>query len=535
MYLQSSERSSAPSAQSDNPGSGFIDGFCHAFEQPLDGIAQLRGEQRTDLFAVDPKATGWQYWSQEAGELCGNAALYMGTIAVTSHIPGIGRFAPVAAGAALGFVDPINANEGTGTRLANAAIGASTMSIMEFGPGLLGKSATETFGVGLRNAAITNGTAGLLNVQADSFLHNGHAASVEESVLGAATWAGTGMAFRAVGEPFRAKPTDAQTSPTATEATPPLFSTGMQTVHVTSDGVIRPYELYVPSGYNPDKPIPMMVMLHGVSLDPFSKRNLAAESAMNDKAEAEGFAVAYGYARDTKRILGGKVFGWNVEGTGLTRTVPGYDDTNYLEKVMADVRSKLNIDPRRVYGVGFSEGGMILNAYHARTPGVLAGIASISGTMNGREPLFAPSGDKLPPTDVFVLMGGNDHFLPMNGGRGLMTTFVPKVRFSQPTLQSKFWNTVNGSDLGVVTADTPAYRQTDWTGPNGGRVREVVVNDGNHAWHGAPHRGFPIIGRSLPPDIFSTTDFVWDFLKNSRLRGRSLAIPAEQTISAAAG
>jgi polyhydroxybutyrate depolymerase len=535
MYLQSNERSTASSAQSDNSGSGFIDGFCHAFEQPLDGIAQLRGEQRTDRFAVDAKATGLQYWSQEAGQLCGNAALYMGTIAVASHIPGIGRVAPVAAGAALGFVDPINSNEGTGTRLANAAIGASTMSIMEFGPGLLGKSATETFGVGLRNAAITNGAAGLFSVQADSFLHQGHAASLAESALGVATWAGTGMAFRAVGEPFRAKPTDVETLAPVTEIPAPPFSTGSQTVHVTSDGVIRPYDLYVPSGYNADKPMPMMVMLHGVSLDPFSKRSLAAESAMSDKAEAEGFAVAFGYARDTKKILGSKVYGWNVEGTGLTRTVAGYDDTNYLDKIMADVRSKLNIDPRRIYGVGFSEGGMILNAYHVRHPGVLAGIASVSGTMNGREPLFVPSGDRLPPTDVFVLMGGNDHFLPMNGGRGLMTTFVPKVRFSQPTLQSKFWNAVNDADLGVVTADTPIYRQTDWTGPSGGRVREVIVNDGNHAWHGAPHRGFPIIGRSLPPDVYSTTASIWDFLKDSRLRGQALMVPSEQTISAAAG
>jgi len=538
MYLQSVDSSSSAISPEKNANAGFIDGFCNAFEQPLDGIAQLRGEKRTDHFAVNPNATGMQYWSQEAGLLCGNAALYLGVFAAASHVPGVGRMAPVVTGAALGFLNPVNANEGTGTRIANAAIGAGTMSIMEFGPSLLGKTAAETFGAGLRNAAITNGTAGLLSVQADSFLHRGHAAGLGETTLGMATWAGMGMAFRSVGEPFRTKPAvepeaevNRVTVPTRMRAATP----GEQTIHVTSDGAIRPYDLYVPSGYNPKKPIPVMLMLHGVSPNPMAEVNLAAESQMNLKADAEGFAVAYPYARDTKTIVGSKVYAWNTEGTGLTKPVAGYDDNHYLDKVIADVQGRLNIDRSRIYGVGFSEGGMIINNYHARNPGTFAGIASICGTMNGSEPLPLDVNGRVAPTNALIVLADNDHFLPINGGRGLMTALVPRARDSQPLLQADLWNAANGSGMGV-NSSTPAYRQTDWLGADGvTRVRQLVVNGGNHAWHGSPHGGWPVIGRALPADTFDTTNFIWDFLKNMRLRAPSVPVEYNQFALAAVG
>src|SRR5262249_32396954 len=163
--------------------------------------------------------------------------------------------------------------------------------------------------------------------------------------------------------------------------------------------------------------------------------------------------------------------------TGFTKPVAGYNDANYLDKIIEDLRGRLNVDRSRMYGVGFSEGGMMLNNYHARNPGLLAGIATICGSMNGTEPLPIDGLGRSVPPSALVLWSEQDEFLPPTGGRGLVTSLVRRVDESKPMLQAPFWNRINGAGQGI-THDFNDFTQTDWTGADGvSQVRQIMVKN----------------------------------------------------------
>jgi poly(3-hydroxybutyrate) depolymerase len=123
--------------------------------------------------------------------------------------------------------------------------------------------------------------------------------------------------------------------------------------------------------------------------------------------------------------------------------------------------------------------------------------------------------------------------LPYNGGRGLMTMFMPEAAESKPFMQKEFWANVNDSRPAVVQS-TPVYDQTDFVSKDGqNRVREYFVKGGAHAWDGSPSKGWPIVGRPLPGTQFDTSEKIWDFLKDARI-SRSLADTVAEANSRAA-
>ena len=513
----SASKEAAPQGQ--NLLSAFGSSFANSLEQPLNGLAQIRGERPQERFAVNHQATGAEKYVQEAGAIAGNAALFIGTLSMARKLPFLGRLAPLAAGAGLGFLNPTEQGEGLSTRFENAALGAGTMSLLEYGPGLLGKAGIADTAAGrIAKVGISNAGAGLASVQADSLIHTGHVAGLAETAVGTGAWMTTGLLMHGAGRAFgRTGNAEKLETPTVTEPV-----AGASTISLNSEGAMRSYQLYTPKGIGTDgTKVPLMVVLDGVN--PKTAGTMQFESQMNRIADREGFAVAYPLAANGHKIpLAGEVHAWNSKGTGLTDHIPTYDDMNFIDNVLRDVRGRVNVDPNRVMGAGFSEGGMFLHHYQTNRPGTFAGIASIHGTMNGMEPVPIDAQGRVVRSDVVIVHSNKDYMLPYNGGRGLMTMFMPQAAESKPFMQKEFWSNVNDSRPAVVQS-TPAYDQTDFVSKDGQqRVREYFVRGGQHAWDGSPAKGLPIVGRPLPGTRFDTSEKIWEFLKDARI-ARSLS------------
>lgn len=486
---------------SSNPFTDFVSGAGDAVFQPIKGAEQLLG-QNVDAQSSANKSNDLAY---EAGAFVTNAAIYMGSAALLSRVPKVGAFAPAVAGGALGFLQPIDPSKGMATRLENGALGAGTMLALQHDPQLLGK--------GLPNALAFNGVVGAANTQLESVINKGHAAGIGDTVAGATTWAAMGGLFHAIG-------LSRDGATTAEEVKPPLYPTvpapegalgsGDFAVGLQSEGRARAYDIHVPADYDGKSPLPVMVVLDGVNGQTQGVR--AAESQMNNIADANKFAVVYPYAEPGHSIpLVSNVHSWNAEGTGLTNTFSEYDDRNFIDDVLKDVRGRIAVDNNRLYGVGFSEGGLFMNYYQATRPGTFAGIGSVHGTIMGSEP------NPGSPVDAVIIHGTNDKMLPYGGGRGLMTALMPKASDSKPFQQARFWAGVNQS-LPPDAVDTTHFTQTDYVSQSGeNRVREYVVKGGQHAWDGSPMPGWPIVGRPAKPEVFHTSERLWDFLRNSRL------------------
>lgn len=181
-------------------------GFVEAVSMPIKGAAQLAGF-KVDVAAnknSDAEQTAAEKSGYAIGAGIGNAALYIGATALAHKVPIIGKQAVIAAGAGLGFLNPTAQGEGIETRAANALIAASTNAIMNFGPGAVGKAGRvgESFLTSLERTTISSAAAGLFNTQAESLLHTGRPADLQESVSGTLAWAGTGAAFHIAGASF---------------------------------------------------------------------------------------------------------------------------------------------------------------------------------------------------------------------------------------------------------------------------------------------------------------------------------------------
>jgi polyhydroxybutyrate depolymerase len=113
---------------------------------------------------------------------------------------------------------------------------------------------------------------------------------------------------------------------------------------MVSSGLEREYLLYVPASYDRSKPTPLVISMHGAALWPAAQMEI---SRWNDVAERQGFIVVYpaGVKGAGPRI-------WHVdEGPGLLR------DVRFISALIHALEAAYNIDPRRIYANGFSNGG----------------------------------------------------------------------------------------------------------------------------------------------------------------------------------
>lgn len=121
-------------------------------------------------------------------------------------------------------------------------------------------------------------------------------------------------------------------------------------------GQEMPYELYVPSRYDPATPAPLIVALHGLG---FTPEQVIRYQGLTDLAEERGYFVV--------APMGYNVRGWygsRGSGRASTRGDAANDPENIGDlseqdvlNVLERVRAEFNIDDDRIYLMGHSMGG----------------------------------------------------------------------------------------------------------------------------------------------------------------------------------
>ncbi len=175
----------------------FASGLKEAVAQPFNGASELLGGPKSHQEPLNLE--GASKFSHDFGTMLGSAAMFVSVTKFTRRLfPGAGKLAPISAGAGLGFLAPTE-DGNLAERFQHAAIGAGTATFLELGPSALTR-------VGIRGSLVQNtisgGAAGGFHTQADSISRHGELASLSDTMLGAGTWAGTGLTFTAAGRIF---------------------------------------------------------------------------------------------------------------------------------------------------------------------------------------------------------------------------------------------------------------------------------------------------------------------------------------------
>jgi polyhydroxybutyrate depolymerase len=163
-------------------------------------------------------------------------------------------------------------------------------------------------------------------------------------------------------EPASAAPTipsPPTIAPTSTNpAIAPLgFVTGRNDYVINVDDTPRKFLVYVPQGYDPSRPTPVVFMFHGSNQGgPLMYENTGWAA----KADQENFIVVFPTSWKYPLLSEAGVHEkWNTPGTAQD-VPPGTelkDDVHFMRLILDNLMATFNVDDKRIFASGFSNGG----------------------------------------------------------------------------------------------------------------------------------------------------------------------------------
>lgn len=174
-----------------------------------------------------------------------------------------------------------------------------------------------------------------------------------------------------------------------------------ETVTLTHAGAERSLLLHIPASYDGSKAVPLVVDVHGLGGSAEYQRSTSGWLAKSDE---QGFLLAYPQGL---RFADAGSQSWNAGslccGDSLKNMV---DDEGFMLALVAELKSKKNVDAKRVYATGLSNGGGMAHLLACRAANVFAAVApaSMSNSTMPCEPargipvvMFRATGDTLVP------------------------------------------------------------------------------------------------------------------------------------------
>ncbi len=132
----------------------------------------------------------------------------------------------------------------------------------------------------------------------------------------------------------------------------------------------RSYKLWVPAGYQPGVPAPLVMMLHGCSQSP---DDFAAGTAMNSVADANTFLVVYPEQPSSVDSL--KCWQW----WDPAHQGRGAGEPAILAAMVNKIKTTHSVNPSQVYVAGLSAGAAMTAILGATYPDVFKAIGVASG------------------------------------------------------------------------------------------------------------------------------------------------------------
>jgi len=296
-----------------------------------------------------------------------------------------------------------------------------------------------------------------------------------------------------------ASPGCAQTTAPSNEAAP--LSPGDHVRWLMMGDLKRTFLVHVPKGYDPKTPSPIVLALHGAAMD---GQMMVWFSGLNKTSEQNNFVVVYPSGTGKDPFLS-----WNA---GQMWTKGRVDDVAFIGKLLDDLGTVVNMDAKRVYACGMSNGAMMCYRLAVELSDRIAAIAPVAGTIAIEE--SHPNR----PVSVIHFHGTKDRLVPF-----VMTTKAkrPYMRFKSVQDSIETWIKLDGCTeepkTDVLSKDgdeMKVTRQTYGRGKDGAEVVLVVIDGGGHTWPGQePPVAF--LGKSAK---ISANDLIWEFFKKHPMK-----------------
>jgi polyhydroxybutyrate depolymerase len=280
----------------------------------------------------------------------------------------------------------------------------------------------------------------------------------------------------------------------SSSASPAMPASGTSTIEIGG----RQVTVHVPGSYDPARPAPLVVALHGYTSN---GKDLESYLRLTPESDRRGFVYAYPDGSTDDR---GDRF-WNATDACCALSSAEPDDSRYLSELIATIQGSYRIDRARVYLIGHSNGGFMAFRMACDHAGQITAIVSLNGASWKDAARCRPS----EPVGVLAIHSSTDETVAFGGGE------IDSAAYPSAATTVAQWLGYNrcaeaGRDapaLDLVT-DLPAAETSVRTyvrGCAGGStVQAWTINGGTHV---------PQLGPAFAPAV---TDFLLSQAKPAR-------------------
>ena len=245
-----------------------------------------------------------------------------------------------------------------------------------------------------------------------------------------------------------------------------------QTVTIQSGGRERTAIVHIPPSAVTRRPMPLILVLHGGGGNAEGGIRM---SHMNGVADRLGFLAVYpnGTGAFKSSLLTWNV--WNCCGYALKH---GVDDVAFLRALVARIESNQDVDPKRIYATGLSNGAMMAYRMGCEMSDLVAAIAPVAGTMN------TDSCTPKSPVSVAMFNGTADTYIQYLGGeaRGIFGN-APRRDRPIPEVFAA-WSRIDGCSPSGKETTGHVTKETCSGGRGGSEVVLYTIEGQGHAWPG---------------------------------------------------
>lgn len=191
--------------------------------------------------------------------------------------------------------------------------------------------------------------------------------------------------------------------------------------------------VYTPDHLPPSGTRALVVVLHGGMGNATRIAHQQAEGSINldAMADAGGFVVAYLNGTPVSPLLRKDMLGWNAGACCGQPALDHVDDVAYIENAAQRIAAQYGVDPKKIYGVGHSNGAMMMQRMACETA-LFAAVVPISGPLETGASRCAGANGK----PLLAIHGANDQNVPITGGLG---KGLAHVSFTSEDATAKVW------------------------------------------------------------------------------------------------
>ena len=204
---------------------------------------------------------------------------------------------------------------------------------------------------------------------------------------------------------------------------------------------------------------------------------------------------------------------WNAGGLKGKWAENKADDVTFIDKLLDDLTALVNVDEKRVFACGMSNGGMMCYRLAAELSERIAAIAPVAGTIATEET------QPKRPVSVIHFHGTNDKLVPFGTTNPRSSKFM-KLMGVEESVQTwvrinKCEETPQAESLTKDDSEMKVIRKTYSNGQDGAEVVLVTIEGGGHTW---PGKKSPIglIGKSTT-DV-SANNLMWEFFQKHPMK-----------------